>query len=125
MSNEANNKLIPPHGGYRKLMSYHIAEIVYDATIRFCERFIDKRSRTFDKMVQAARSGKQKIIILVDKILSAHISAGSVTDAEFIEASVSHADTSEWEREIDRLVYQLYDLTEEEIEIVEGKSVAE
>ena len=56
-----NNNLIPPHGGYRKLVSYQMAEIVYDATIKFCERFIDKRSRTFDQMVQAARSGKQNI----------------------------------------------------------------
>ncbi|URA10896.1 hypothetical protein KDW03_03580 [Thermospira aquatica] len=55
MTNNTNN-LIPPHGGYRKLMSYQMAEIVYDATVRFCERFIDKRSRTFDQMVQAARS---------------------------------------------------------------------
>ncbi len=31
------------------------------------------------------------------------------------------ADTSPLEREIDELVYQLYGLTEEEIEIVEGK----
>ncbi len=54
--------LIPPHGGYRKLASYQMAEIVYDATVKFCERFIDKRSRTFDQMVQAARSGKQNIV---------------------------------------------------------------
>jgi len=56
-----NNKLIPPHGGYRKLVSYQMAEIVYDATVKFCEQFIDKHSRTFDQMVQAARSGKQNI----------------------------------------------------------------
>ena len=31
-----------------------------------------------------------------------------------------NADTSQWEREIDALVYRLYDLTEEEIRIVEG-----
>ncbi len=30
------------------------------------------------------------------------------------------ADTTAWEREIDRLVYELYGLTEEEIAIVEG-----
>ncbi len=59
---DKNNNLIPPHGGYRKLMSYQMAEIVYDATVKFCERFIDKRSRTFDQMVQAARSGKQNIV---------------------------------------------------------------
>lgn len=53
--------LIPPHGGYRDLKSYQMAEIVYDATVVFCDRFISKRSRTHDQMVQAARSGKQNI----------------------------------------------------------------
>ena len=60
-NNSNNNNLIPPHGGYRKLVAYQMAEIVYDATIKFCEQFIEKRSRTFDQMVQAARSGKQNI----------------------------------------------------------------
>lgn len=53
--------LIPPHGGYRDLKSYQMAEIVHDATVVFCDRFIDRRSRTHDQMVQAARSGKQNI----------------------------------------------------------------
>lgn len=53
---------IPPHGGYQQLLSYQKAEIVYDATVYFCDRFIDRRSRTHDQMVQAARSGKQNII---------------------------------------------------------------
>jgi four helix bundle suffix protein len=30
-------------------------------TVRFCDRYIDKRSRTHDQMVQAARSGVQNI----------------------------------------------------------------
>ncbi|MBM4135461.1 MAG: four helix bundle protein [Nitrospira sp.] len=54
-------QLIPPHGGYLNLRSYQTAEIVYDATVVFCDRFIDKRSRTHDQMVQAARSGVQNI----------------------------------------------------------------
>ena len=54
-------QLIPPHGGYRELQSYQMAEIVFDATAVFCDRFIDRRSRTHDQMVQAARSGKQNI----------------------------------------------------------------
>jgi hypothetical protein len=54
-------KLIPAHGGYRELRSYQMSEIVYDATVVFCDRFISKRSRTHDQMVQAARSGKQNI----------------------------------------------------------------
>lgn len=53
--------LIPPHGGYRKLRSFQCAELVYDATVIFCKRFVEKRSRTHDQMVQAARSGVQNI----------------------------------------------------------------
>lgn len=53
---------IPPHGGYTKLLSYQKAEIVYDATVYFCNRFLDKRDRTRDQMIQAARSGKQNIV---------------------------------------------------------------
>jgi four helix bundle protein len=30
-------------------------------TVRFCDRYIEKRSRTHDQMVQAARSGVQNI----------------------------------------------------------------
>lgn len=58
---ESSPGLIGPHGGYRRLKSYQNAEIVYDATARFCDRFVDRRSRTHDQMVQAARSGKQNI----------------------------------------------------------------
>jgi len=61
MNKHHQTKIIPPHGGYRKLRSYQIAEIIYDATVIFCNRFIDKRSRTHDQMVQAARSGVQNI----------------------------------------------------------------
>jgi restriction system protein len=58
---EDSPRIIPPHGGYRELQSYRMAEIVFDATAVFCDRFIDRRSRTHDQMVQAARSGKQNI----------------------------------------------------------------
>ncbi|HIJ65072.1 MAG TPA: four helix bundle protein [Candidatus Hydrogenedentes bacterium] len=53
--------LIPRHGGYRKLKSFQIAQLVYDVTVRFCQRYVEKRSRTHDQMVQAARSGVQNI----------------------------------------------------------------
>jgi four helix bundle suffix protein len=52
---------IDPHGGFRNLKSYQMSEIVYDATMVFCDRWISRRSRTHDQMVQAARSGKQNI----------------------------------------------------------------
>jgi four helix bundle suffix protein len=54
-------KLIPPHGGYRKLKSFQLAQLVYDVTVRFCDRYVEPRSRTHDQMVQAARSGVQNI----------------------------------------------------------------
>ncbi len=56
-----NEPLIPKHGGYRKLKSFRVAQLVFDITVRFCERYIEKRSRTHDQMVQAARSGVQNI----------------------------------------------------------------
>jgi restriction system protein len=58
-------RLIPPHGGYKNLLSYQSATIVYDLTVEFCERYMsyktNKSYRTYDQMVQAARSGKQNI----------------------------------------------------------------
>lgn len=56
------NGFIPKHGGYQNLLSYQKSLIVYDATVYFCRRFFNKRDRTVDQMVQAARSGKQNII---------------------------------------------------------------
>jgi four helix bundle suffix protein len=56
------HSFLPPHGNYRELLSYRKAEIVYDLTYRFCQRFLKKGDRTIDQMVQAARSGKQNIV---------------------------------------------------------------
>lgn len=53
--------LIPKHGGYRRLKTFQLAQLLYDITVRFCDRYIDRRSRTRDQMVQAARSGVQNI----------------------------------------------------------------
>jgi four helix bundle suffix protein len=63
MTNSANSPgFIPPHGGYQNLRSFQMARVVYDGTVRFCERFLKKNDRTCDQMVQAARSGKQNIL---------------------------------------------------------------
>jgi four helix bundle suffix protein len=53
--------ILPKHGGYRRLHSFQTARLVFDATVVFCDRFIERRSRTHDQMVQAARSGVQNI----------------------------------------------------------------
>ena len=54
--------LIPPHGGYKKLVTYRLGNLIYDATVAFCERYFSRKDRTFDQMVQAARSGVANII---------------------------------------------------------------
>ncbi len=63
MITDMNNdsRIIDAHGGYRSLKAYQTTEIVYDGTVKFCERFIKPGSRTVDHKVQAARSGKQNI----------------------------------------------------------------
>jgi four helix bundle suffix protein len=55
------SELLPIHGGFRRLRSFKAAQQIYDATVIFCGRFVEKRSRTTDQMVQAARSGVQNI----------------------------------------------------------------
>ena len=57
----APEPLIPRHGGYRKLKSFQVVQLVYDVTVRFCDLYLEKRCRTHDQMVQAARSGVQNI----------------------------------------------------------------
>ncbi|HEX6094882.1 MAG TPA: four helix bundle suffix domain-containing protein [Thermoanaerobaculia bacterium] len=79
---------IPPHGGYRKLLSYRKAEIVYDLTVRFCARFLEKRDRTVDQMVQAARSGKQNIA-------EGSQAAGTSTETEIKLTNVARASLEE------------------------------
>jgi hypothetical protein len=53
-------RLIPKHGGYRNLKSFQIAQLVYDVTVRFCDRYIDRLSRTKDQMVQAAGADRDR-----------------------------------------------------------------
>jgi four helix bundle suffix protein len=53
--------LIPKHGGYRNTKTWQLADVIYDVTVLFCNKFVDRRSRTHDQMVQAARSGVQNI----------------------------------------------------------------
>ena len=56
-----NSKVFGKSGGYEKLKSYQVAELVLDITVRFVKRYIEPGSRTNDQMVQAARSGSRNI----------------------------------------------------------------
>jgi restriction system protein len=58
---EGPHKKLRPSGGYRKTASFQTTTLIYDATVWFCEKFLNARSRTVDQMVQAARSGRQNI----------------------------------------------------------------
>jgi len=81
-------RFIPPHGGYKNLLSYQKAEIVYDATVRFCDRFVERRDRTRDQMIQAARSGKQNII-------EGSMASGSSKETEIKLTNVARASLEE------------------------------
>jgi four helix bundle suffix protein len=61
MDSSERPDLLLPHGGYHKLRSYKVAEVVYDATVAFCRRFHAGNHRMTDQMVQAARSGVRNI----------------------------------------------------------------
>ena len=78
----------PPHGGYEDLLSFQKARIIFDGTMRFCDRFVDKRSRTRDQMVQAARSGKQNI-------LEASQASGTSKETELKLTNVARASLEE------------------------------
>ena len=79
---------IPPHGGYEDLLSFQKARIVYDGTVRFCDRFLDRRDRTVGQVVQAARSGKQNI-------LEGSQASGTSKEAELTLINVSRASLEE------------------------------
>ena len=59
--NKPDRKIVK-QGSYEHLLSYKKSQIIYDATVLFCYRFLQKGDRTIDQMVQAARSGKQNIV---------------------------------------------------------------
>ncbi|OGU29799.1 MAG: four helix bundle protein [Ignavibacteria bacterium GWA2_35_9] len=82
------NGFIPKHGGYKNLLSFKKAEIVYDGTVYFCSRFFNKRDRTVDQMVQAARSGKQNIV-------EASMASGTSKETEIKLSNVARASLEE------------------------------
>lgn len=87
-NNRNNEGFIPQHGGYRNLITYQKAEIIYDGTIYFTKRFFRKYDRTVDQMVQAARSGKQNIA-------EASMASGTSKETEIKLTNVARASLEE------------------------------
>jgi len=79
---------IPVHGGYRNLFGYQKAEIIYDGTVYFTNRFFHKYDRTVGQMVQAARSGKQNIA-------EASMASGTSKETEIKLTNVARASLEE------------------------------
>lgn len=82
------NGFIPKHGGYKKLLSYQKAEIIYDATLYFTKKYLLRGDRTIDQMVQAARSGKQNIV-------EASMASGTSKEMEIKLTNVARASLEE------------------------------
>lgn len=57
-----HNDFAKPKSSYRKLFVFQKAEAIYDLTYFFLQKRIPKSDRTYDQMLQAARSGKQNIV---------------------------------------------------------------
>ena len=92
MKDQTPESLILPHGGYKKLKTFQLAELIYDCTVRFCRRFIDRGSRTNDQMVQAARSGVQNIV-------EGSMAAGTSRKTEIKLTNVARASLEELKRD--------------------------
>jgi four helix bundle suffix protein len=90
MEKSKNNPegFIPLHGGYRNLITYQKAEVIYDGTVYFTNRFFKKYDRTVDQMVQAARSGKQNIA-------EASMASGTSKETEIKLTNVARASLEE------------------------------
>lgn len=89
MENQFNDDgFIPKHGGYEKLVTFQKADIIFQGTVFFCNKYISKFDRTFDQMVQAARSGKMNI-------LEGSMASGTSKETEIKLTNVARASLKE------------------------------
>jgi len=77
-------------------------------TYYYDEKIIDEFIKICPPITHTTEPIVSQIESLVDKILAA-------------KKDNPQANTREWEKDIDKLVYKLYDLTEEEIKVIEEK----
>ncbi|MEO8148054.1 MAG: four helix bundle suffix domain-containing protein [Bacteroidia bacterium] len=108
MESNNNEGFIPIHGGFRNLIAYQKAEIIYDGTVYFTSRFFQKYDRTIDQMVQGARSGKQNIAeasMASATSKETEIKLTNVARASLVELQIDYEDflrtkkLKQWEKE--------------------------
>ena len=83
---------IPKHGGYQNLLIYQKAYIILLGTMFFCEKYISKFDRTYDQMVQAARSGERNI-------LEGSVASGTSKETEIKLTNVARASLDELKKD--------------------------
>ena len=57
-----DSRIVQANNNYGDLLCYKKAVVIYDLAYYFCSRYVNKHDRTYDQIIQAARSGKQNII---------------------------------------------------------------
>ena len=97
--------------GYKTLLIYRLAVTIYDFTVIFCNQYIDKKSRTYDQMIQAARSGKQNIaegskeLSTSSELVLNSVSRGSYTElAEDFEDFLRQKGLPVWKKDDPRVL---------------------
>jgi len=89
-----------PAGGYRRLDSWVLANIVQFANLRFCEKFVTRRidptGRQYDQMTQAARSGKVNIVEGSARASTSKETEMRLTDVARASLAELHSDYEDW-----------------------------
>ncbi len=76
------SEMIPMHGGYRRLISFQVAQLVYDLTLRFCNTYIDRAVVPMIKWYkQLVRECK---ILLKDRKLQRHPKKRSLSSLKLL-----------------------------------------
>jgi four helix bundle suffix protein len=83
---------IPKHGGYQNLITFQKAEIIFLGTNKFCEKWVNKFDRTYDQMIQSARSGQQNI-------LEGSMASGTSKKTEIFLTNVARASLEELKKD--------------------------
>ncbi len=95
MTNSSNKTNWTHLGGYKNLLVYNLALIIFDLNIQFCKKYLSNYSekRNVEQMIQAARSGKQNNVEgSLEKSVETNIKLTGVARASFGELLEDYKD---------------------------------